>query len=68
MNKKLLINFFENNFMYTDEKGNPKHFKRFIKEISDVKNEDKKSQENFANELISKLEEFKSVKLFVLGR
>jgi len=67
-NKKMLEEFFENNFMYTDAKGNPKHFKRFIKEISDVKYEDNKSQENFANELISKLEEFKSVKLFVLGR
>jgi hypothetical protein len=67
-NRKMLQDFFEKYLMYTDAKGNPKHFKRFIKEISDVKFDESKSRENFANNLISKLEQFKVIELFKVGR
>lgn len=63
-NKKMLMEFFVANFMYTDGKGNPKHFKNFIKEISDLATEDKKFQHNFADGLIHQLNEFKNMNIF----
>jgi hypothetical protein len=67
-NKKMLMEFFVKNFMYTDGKGNPKHFIKFIKEISFVSNEDKKNQEKFVDDLINKLIKFKSLDLLHLQR
>ncbi|MBG7611803.1 hypothetical protein IU405_06045 [Polaribacter sp. BAL334] len=67
-NKKMLTEFFEKNLMYTDGKGNPKHFKKFFKEISDVTTEDKKFQEKFVDDLRFKLEQFKSINLLNLSR
>lgn len=67
-NRKMLKEFFMKNFMYTDAKGNPVHFKNFIKEISDLSTEDSKFQEKFVEGLIYKLNQFKSVNLFKLER
>lgn len=67
-NRKLLMEFFMKNFMYTDAKGNPTHFKNFIKEISHLTTENSKFQDKFVEGLIFKLNQFKSVDLFKLER
>lgn len=67
-NKKMLMEFFVKNFMYTSTSGNPTHFKKFIKEISDVTTEDTKFQNAFADELIYKLNKFKSLNILQFER
>lgn len=67
-NKVMLMDFFEKNFMYTDANEQPKHFKKFIKEVSDVTSDDVKHQLNFSDQLIKKIEEFKLVELYKVER
>lgn len=63
-NKKMLMEFFVKNFMYTDGLGNPNHFKNFIKEVSYVKDGFDEVQFSFVEDFIHRLNEFKSVNLF----
>jgi hypothetical protein len=67
-NKKMLMEFFVKNFMYTSTSGNPTHFKKFIKEISDITTEDAKFQRAFADELIYKINKFKSLDILHFER
>lgn len=67
-NKKMLMEFFVKNFMYTSTSGNPTHFKKFIKEISDITTEDVKFQRAFAEELIYKINKFKSLDILHFER
>jgi hypothetical protein len=63
-NKKMLMEFFVKNFMYTDGLGNPNHFKNFIKEVSYVKDGFDEVQSIFVEDFIHRLNGFKSVNLF----
>jgi hypothetical protein len=68
MNKKLLVDFFEKNFMYSDIKGTPKEFNMFVKHISDAANEHKRFKTAFINEMKTKLEKFDKIDLSTLLR
>lgn len=64
MNKKLLINFFENNFMYTDQKSNkPKEFINLIKHASDAAKESVRFKDSFIKEMTNRYEEFSKINL-----
>lgn len=67
-NKLKLMEFFMKNFMYSDAKNNPRHFKRFIKEVSVLETDIVQDQIEFSDSLIYKLNKFKSVNLFDLYR
>ncbi len=64
MNKKLLINFFENNFMYTDQNSNkPKEFINLIKHASDAAKESVRFKDGFIKEMTNRYEEFSKINL-----
>jgi hypothetical protein len=66
-NKRMLMDFFMKNFMYTNTDGDPVHFKNFTKEVTDATTieVENKFKDNFADELIGKLNHFKSKSLFL---
>lgn len=66
-NKRMLMDFFMKNFMYTNTDGDPVHFKNFTKEVTDATTieVENKFKDNFADELIGKLNYFKSKSLFL---
>lgn len=68
MNKKLLLDFFEKNFMYSDVKGTAKEFSMLIKHISDAAKEDIRFKNAFINEMKSKLEKFDKIDLSTIER
>lgn len=68
MNKRLLLDFFEKNFMYSDVKGMPKEFSMLVKHISDAAKEDIRFKKAFINEMKSKLEKFDKIDLSTLER
>ena len=53
--------------MYTNTDGDPVHFKNFTKEVTDATTieVENKFKDNFADELIGKLNYFKSKSLFL---
>lgn len=69
MNKKLMVDFFENNFMYTDHKsGSMKEFQSFEKHLSDAARENNRFKNAFINTMLKKLEEFKKINLTSVER
>ena len=61
INKKLLLDFFENNFMYTDAKsGSIKEFKNFEKHVSDAAKEEERFKIAFIKNMYKKLEEYEN--------
>lgn len=69
MNKKLMVDFFENNFMYTDYKsGSMKEFQSFEKHLSDAARENNRFKNAFINTMLKKLEEFKKINLTSVER
>lgn len=66
-NKRMLMDFFMKNFMYTNSNGDPVHFKNFTKEITDTTTieVENKFKDSFVDDLIGKLNQFKSTSLFL---
>lgn len=69
INKKLLLDFFENNFMYTDAKsGSIKEFKNFEKHVSDAAKEEGRFKIAFIKNMYKKLEEYEKINLNTVER
>jgi hypothetical protein len=69
MNKKLLIDFFENNFMYTDSKsGLSREFQSFTKHLSDAAKEDERFKKSFIKDMLNKLDEYDKIDLQLVER